>query len=134
MWRWFKYWDFDVATLNASSNKDSLFILADTNALTADRGTLKLPVYNAFRIVNADRFKRDITFSTPNVIYTVGDINTISRDSDTSNYYSILIACDYAQTLSDGWDGSAFAKQRNRVQNFNNLSWGTEPRFKIAML
>jgi hypothetical protein len=140
-WRWCRVWDVDMAKLALSANKDSIFVLADlmpawtvpagaTDATVIDSclslglspcGTtldtaLKMsgkPTFSGFHIINAAMLDRNLTISSPNVVYLDNTFNTtLANPADTTSYRNALIACDIVKFL-----GNTF--QANKATFFN---------------
>jgi hypothetical protein len=134
-------WDVDMAKLALSANKDSIFVLADlmpawtvpagaTDATVIDSclslglspcGTtldtaLKMsgkPTFSGFHIINAAMLDRNLTISSPNVVYLDNTFNTtLANPADTTSYRNALIACDIVKFL-----GNTF--QANKATFFN---------------
>lgn len=133
---WVKFWDFDVQVLASSGNQDSIFYMADLNFLAQDRGTLRKPVINAFRIRHAASLPRNMTIATPNPVYIVGDFNapnptgTCAPYGGTADpqqkYCNAMIACDVLTFVTDTFANKTLAKvgmAGSLEQDFNNAHW-----------
>jgi hypothetical protein len=113
-----------MAKLAISANNDSLLILADTMAAwtvpaggpadtvpqnwgggTALDTSLKMPgkpTFSAFRIINAATLDRNLTISSPNVVYVDDAFNTgLANPADTTSYRNALIAADIVKFLGN---------------------------------
>lgn len=123
---WVRYWDFDVAALIASGNKDSVFFIADTHNYGVDKGLKKAQTINAFRIINASRLPRNMTIASPNPIYIRGNFNSenqvgcydrgLSSPPAEGSYCNALIASDAITLLSPKWE----SYKRGNTTNCNN--------------
>jgi len=130
---WVKIWDFSVKDINTT---DSVFYLADT-ILTADRGTLGKTVINAFRIVNAGTLPRNMSITSANPIYLVGDFNLpnpsggcrpqgVNNPPDSVKYCNAMIASDAFTLLSPEWLAHDFATDRMNgtlERDFSDPHW-----------
>jgi hypothetical protein len=114
---WVKFWDFSVKDITSS---DSIFYLADTTAMMADRGNAKKRVINAFRIINAAKLPRNMTIATPNPVYLLGDFNApdptstcgpagVANPITAERYCNALIASDAFTLVSSNWQANDFA-------------------------
>lgn len=113
--RWVKVWDFDVAALAASTNRDSIFYLADTTLYPTDKGNKKSFLLNAFRIVNATNLPRNMTIASANPVYILGNFNLANPSGpckpadysgtvpDSVKYCNAQIAADAVTLLSPNW-------------------------------
>lgn len=110
---WVRYWNFDVAALIASGNKDSVFYIADTFNYGNDKGLANKQTINAFRIINAAVLPRNMTIASPNPIYILGDFNvgpTVGCGDASAgslppggDYCNAAIASDALTLLSPKW-------------------------------
>ncbi|MCB9497601.1 MAG: hypothetical protein H6686_12005 [Fibrobacteria bacterium] len=137
---WVRYWNFDVAALIASGNRDSVFYIADTFDHGADHGLAHKQTITAFRIINASRLPRNMTIATPNPVYIMGDFNTqptpgcydrsLGSPPPSGDYCNALIASDAITLLSPKWlnykRGNSFGcdeRQGNLDQGAENALW-----------
>jgi hypothetical protein len=133
---WVRYWNFDVAALIASGNKDSVFYIADTFDHGIDKGLAHKQTINAFRIVNASVLPRNMTIASPNPIYVLGDFNvgpTIGCGDRSSgslppggDYCNAAIASDALTLLSPKWNNYKRGNSNACNERIGNLDQGSE--------
>jgi len=113
--RWVRVWDFDVAALAATANRDSIFYLADTTLVPVDKGEKGAFMLNAFRIVNATNLPRNMSIASANPVYVLGNFNLANPSGscrpadysgtvpDSLKYCNAQIASDAVTLLSPNW-------------------------------
>jgi len=139
-WRWCRVWDVDMAQLALSANKDSIFVLADEMPawtvpgggppdivpVNAGGGTYLDPAlkvvgtstFSAFRIINGATLDRNLTISSPNVVYMDNSFNTTPAIAGVpTSYRNTLVAADIVKFLGNTFNA-------NRVATFQ---WYTCP-------
>lgn len=132
---WVKVWDFDVATLIASTSRDSIFYLDDTTTSTWHISGSTKKTLNAFRIINATVLPRNMTIASGKPVYIMGDFNKQNASGDTTKYVNAQIASDAVTVLSAQWmdwkasaitgttTGALPATKSSREQAFSNANW-----------
>jgi len=155
--RWVKVWDFDIATLAASTNRDSIFYLADTITSGVDRGQSPSYFLNAFRLVNGSTLPRNMSIASPNPIYILGNFNLPNASGPckpadqatvdpSEKYCNAQIASDALTLLSPNWPNrSRYAAGMNgsleqpwdstadhRWTTPSGGSWTTEPTTGVS--
>jgi len=132
---WVRYWNFDVAALIASGNKDSIFYIADTFDYGIDKGLAHKQTINAFRIINATKLPRNLTIASPNPIYLLGEFNitpTVGCHDQTAaeppggDYCNALIAGDAFTWLTPKWDNYKRGNLLGCASDSGTLDQGSE--------
>lgn len=135
--RWVRFRDIDVqAALKATA--DSIFYFYDGTS-AVDRGASGQTMIEAYRIVNAATLTRNVSITSGNPIYLLGDFNAPNPSSTcgpfgdaspdpSEKYCNAMIASDALTILSNSWTTQDYANRSmmgTLEQSASNAVWTT---------